>query len=234
MTPPPGNLRVVERYSGRVTELKRAIRGFVHSGALAPRPGRWPTTSVDAVTVKIVDCPHTTPAWTDSGIVCLRTTNFRVSGLDLSVVRYVSSSTYQERVVRLKPEPGDVVYSREGGILGIACVIPPGCTVCLGQRMLLMRPDTARCLPQYLALVLNAPQTIARVEALTGGTASPHLNVGDVRKFAVPLPPIDVQEFIIAKSQQLLALCDDLEAKLRRAEDRASRLVEAVVREMVA
>ena len=31
-----------------------------------------------------------------------------------------------------------------------------------------------------------------------------------------------------------MKLCDDLEAKLRRAEDRASKLVEAVVREMVA
>jgi hypothetical protein len=31
-----------------------------------------------------------------------------------------------------------------------------------------------------------------------------------------------------------LKLCDDLEAKLRRPEDRASKLVEAVVQEMVA
>jgi hypothetical protein len=39
---------------------------------------------------------------------------------------------------------------------------------------------------------------------------------------------------IVAKVDRLMKLCDELEAKLRRAEDRASKLVEAVVQEMVA
>ena len=38
---------------------------------------------------------------------------------------------------------------------------------------------------------------------------------------------------IVAKVDHLMKLCDELEAKLRRAEDRASKLVEAVVGEMV-
>ena len=42
-----------------------------------------------------------------------------------------------------------------------------------------------------------------------------------------------VQARIIAKVQHLMRLCDDLEAALCRAEDRASKLIEAVVQEMV-
>jgi hypothetical protein len=38
---------------------------------------------------------------------------------------------------------------------------------------------------------------------------------------------------IVAKVDHLMKLCDELETKLRRAEDRASKLVEAVVGEMV-
>jgi type I restriction enzyme S subunit len=50
----------------------------------------------------------------------------------------------------------------------------------------------------------------------------------------VPIPPFEEQKRIVAKVEQLMKFCDDLEAKLRRAEDRASKLAEAVVQEMVA
>src|SRR5262249_42409102 len=102
-------------------------------------PDEWTWITADTISSAIVDCPHSTPRWTDSGRVCLRTTNFHPGKLDLAEVRFVSEATYQDRIQRLEPKAGDVVYSREGGILGIACIIPPGVTVCLGQRMMLFR-----------------------------------------------------------------------------------------------
>jgi hypothetical protein len=54
------------------------------------------------------------------------------------------------------------------------------------------------------------------------------------RLLAVPADRHDYeQQRIVAKVDRLMKLCDDLEAKLRRAEDRASRLVEAVVQKLV-
>ena len=49
----------------------------------------------------------------------------------------------------------------------------------------------------------------------------------------VLVPPLAEQKRIVAKVDHLLKLCYDLEAKLRRSEDRASKLVEAVVGEML-
>ena len=49
----------------------------------------------------------------------------------------------------------------------------------------------------------------------------------------VPLPPLAEQDRIVTKVDQLMALCDDLEAKLRHRDDRAGKLVAAVVGEMV-
>ena len=222
---------VFER-SESVNELRHLLRALSFNGRLTGLHN-VSLESVERLADAIVDCPHSTPKWSESGIICLRTTNFRVEGLALSEVRYVSRATYDERIARLKPQPGDVVYSREGGILGIACVIPDIGPVCLGQRMMLLRPAAAQVLPEFLALMLNAPQTRQEVERLTGGTASPHLNVGDVRRFRIPVPSLPEQKRIVAKVAQLMRLCDELEAKLRRAEDRASKLVEAVVQEMV-
>ncbi len=49
----------------------------------------------------------------------------------------------------------------------------------------------------------------------------------------MPLPPAAEQKRIVAKVDQLMALIDNLEVKLRQRDDRAGRLVQAVVGEMV-
>jgi type I restriction enzyme S subunit len=60
-------------------------------------PDTWAIASPEEVCEFIVDCPHSTPKWTDEGEICLRTTNFKPGLLDLTEVRYVSSATYSGR-----------------------------------------------------------------------------------------------------------------------------------------
>jgi type I restriction enzyme S subunit len=198
--------------SGELTESWRTANRID-----GPVEEHWRPSSVGSVCEAIVDCPHSTPQWTERGEICLRTTNFFVGGLDLSEVRYVSPTTYQQRVSRLVPRPADIVYSREGGILGIACVIPEGLRACLGQRMMLLRPNGELVLPNFLSYVLNSPETLAVVRDLTGGTAAPHLNVGDIKQFVVPLPSLSEQKEIVARVQSLLMRAEAVEKETQRA-----------------
>jgi type I restriction enzyme S subunit len=168
-------------------------------------PKSWVVASPEQIATHIVDCPHTTPNWAKSGVLCLRTTNFTPGFLDLESVRFVSEETYKERIMRLEPKPGDVLYSREGGILGIACIIPNELRTCLGQRMMLFRVDTKVALPEYFTGVLNSTLILSEVKRLTGGAASPHLNIGDIRTFPIPLPPIDEQHQIVTELKRISA-----------------------------
>ncbi|MFY0572610.1 restriction endonuclease subunit S [Archangium lansingense] len=56
----------------------------------------------------------------------------------------------------------------------------------------------------------------------------------DLEQFPIALPPLAEQKRIIAKVDQLMALCDELEARLRDAEKGAQRLAEAMTAAMVA
>ncbi|MBF0245067.1 MAG: restriction endonuclease subunit S [Planctomycetes bacterium] len=168
-------------------------------------PDGWVLASPEQITTHIVDCPHSTPKWAETGVVCLRTTNFKPGLLDLESVRFVSQQTYKERIMRLEPQAGDVLYSREGGILGIACMIPEKLKACLGQRMMLFRTDAALVLPEYFTAVLNSTLILSEVKRLTGGAASPHLNICDIRTFPIPLPPITEQRQIVAKLNTIAA-----------------------------
>jgi len=158
--------------------------------------------TVETVCSSIVDCPHSTPKWITNGKLCLRTTNFKPNQIDLSTKYYVSDETYNERVLRLKPQPGDIVFSREGGILGIACVIPNDIYPCLGQRMMLLRPrkETDN---RFLMYYLNSPMIEKIIKSKILGAAAPHINVADVKSFPIPEFPLPEQKRIVKELDAL-------------------------------
>lgn len=165
---------------------------------------------VGCVCAKIVDCPHSTPKWEKSGKLCLRTTNFKRGYLDLQSPNYVSEETFHDRNRRIIPQPGDVLYSREGSVLGIACTIPSNVYPCLGQRMMLLRSGE-KLNNRYLMHYLNSPMVTNHVIATKGGTGSPHINVGDIKEFQIPIPSLEEQSNIVRQIEEQLSSCDNVE-----------------------
>ena len=185
--------------------------------------------TIQSVCRNIVDCPHSTPKWTEGGKICLRTTNFKRGYLDLSEINYVSTETFDERNARLVPLPGDVLYSREGAILGIACIIPDNLFVCLGQRMMLLRTNE-KMLGRFLMHYLNSPKVTSFVTTKTGGSASPHVNVGDIKAFVVPIPPITEQQKMLEQIESRLSVCDSIEKTINTALQQAEVLRQSILK----
>lgn len=106
----------------------------------------------------IVDCPHSTPQEyvADRTHPAIRTTEIHNGQIEWSTMRYVSESEYQQRVVRLIPQAGDIVYGREGS-WGEAVILPKGYQFCLGQRVMLLRPKVGVCLPEFLWQQIRSP-----------------------------------------------------------------------------
>ena len=177
----------------------------------------------------IVDCPHSTPKWTKEGELCLRTTNFKRGYLDLSEKNYVSHETFDLRNKRLIPLPGDIVYSREGAILGIACIIPDNTYVCLGQRMMLLR--TSKSLNnRFLMHFLNSPKVNSYIKKMTGGSASPHVNVKDIKALQIPVLPIFQQEQITKTIESKLSVCDSIEQTVTQSLQQAEALRQSILK----
>jgi type I restriction enzyme S subunit len=86
--------------------------------------------------------------------------------------------------------------------------------------------------PEYVKLVLKSPLTMARVDRLMYGMKMPRLGTGDAVALSFPLPPLAEQHRIVAKVDELMALCDRLEATQAERENRRDRLVAASVHRM--
>jgi type I restriction enzyme S subunit len=175
-----------------------------------------------------VDCPHSTPKWALTGKICLRTTNLLPNRLNLSEVRYVSESIYNNRIERLKPQIGDILYSREGGILGIACILDIDEDVCLGQRMMMFRLNS-NVNNKFICYFLNSPFILEHVNNLIGGSAAPHINVGDIKEYPIPFPAPEEQNEIVRRIEMLFALVDKIETRYENTKAILDRLPQAIL-----
>lgn len=204
---------------------RQAVLKDAFDGAMGCKTG-----TIHSVCSNIVDCPHSTPQWVNDGRICLRTTNFRRGYLDLSEKNYVSEETFDKRNARLVPQPGDVLYSREGAILGIACIIPDDMYVCLGQRMMLLRANE-KMLGRFLMHYLNSPKVTSFVATKTGGSASPHVNVGDIKEFVVPIPPIFEQQKMIEQIESRLSVCESIEKAVDTALQQSEAMRQSILKQ---
>jgi type I restriction enzyme S subunit len=82
-------------------------------------------------------------------------------------------------------------------------------------------------LPRYLWIVLRSPFMIECVETEQRGQAYPAINDADFAVLPFPLPPLAEQHRIVAKVDELMALCDRLEAARAAREATRDRLTAA-------
>ena len=82
-------------------------------------------------------------------------------------------------------------------------------------------------LPRFQWIVLRSPFMIAGVEDKMRGQAYPAINDSDFAILPFPLPPLAEQHRIVAKVDELMALCDRLAAARTERETRRDRLAAA-------
>jgi type I restriction enzyme S subunit len=190
-------------------------------------PSSWAWATPSQVCDRIVDCPHSTPKYGVGDHLALDTTSMSESGIVIDRLRKVTAQTFHERNKRLVPESDDVIFAREGTV-GTAVVIPDDLHVCLGQRVMLLRPSDF-VLSDYLRYVLMSPQSRAQYADKLLGTTVAHINVGDVIRLGIPLPPIDEQRIIVGRVSELLQLADGLLSRIKSAGRRVERSSHAVL-----
>lgn len=209
------------------TQLRKVAQQSLPN-ELAVLPRGWEYATLQQCALMVIDCKNKTAPYAADGVRLIRTTNVRDGKLNSIDQRYVSPETYEIWSARAKPEPGDILITREAP-MGEVCLIPSDTMICLGQRMMLARlvPDTIS--PQFMLYSLMDPDLMERVQDKPIGMTVQHLRVGGVETLVVPLPPLAEQHRIVAKLDELMDLCDQLEASLTEGEQTRSRLLESVL-----
>lgn len=142
------------------------------------------------------------------------------SGFDLSSARFVddeSMGSYGKERFLCK---GDLLWNSTGtGTVGRVAIYPgeEGVKAVADSHVTVVR--LANCSPRYLWCVIASPWVQSRIEPshpdslVSGTTQQVELNNSTARALPIPLPPLEEQSRIVAKVDELMALCDKLEVQ---------------------
>jgi type I restriction enzyme S subunit len=178
-------------------------RRFV-KGTMKLLPG-WRYMAIEHLCSEIVDCLHRTPQYCDEGYPAIRTSDIEHGVLRWQGAYRVSRDEYLLQTSRLLPRAGDILFSREGGRMGMAALVPEGASLCISQRMMHLRAQ-AGFPSNMVSEYLNSSWVQTQIAMLTSGSASPHVNVRDVRSLMVPVPPKGMLEMIAERCKELMNL----------------------------
>ena len=187
----------------------------------------WNTLPLENACKSIVDCPHSTPSYTneDTGFMCIRTSIVKKNKILWDDIEYIPEDEFVKRIQRKKPEVGDIVYTREGAILGIAAIIDRDCNVALGQRSMLLSPDIDKCTSEFVCVAMNSDSFLDNVLKGVSGSASPHINVGDIKAFRMIMPPVELQK----QFSDFVKQVDKSKVAVQKAFDETQKLFDSLM-----
>lgn len=210
----------------RTPEFQEERLKTLHTpSAVEKLPVGWHWCGLDDVTEGVFDCPHSTPKHVDEGrFYSVRTQDILGGKFDLKNCARVSEETYRSRISRAEPRFGDLVYSREGTYFGIAAEVPENELVCLGQRMVLIRPKQNLIHHSFLRWWLNSPVIAGHIRGFYDGSVAERLNLPVIRTLPVALPPLPKQKAIAA----VLGSLDDKIELLREQNETLEALAQTL------
>lgn len=191
----------------------------------------WIWTSADAVCSQITDGEHIQPRYQAEGLPMLTAKHVREGFVTFEDSELISESDFKKCVARCKPEQGDILIVSVGATTGRAAIVSQPRPFALVRSVLLLKPLIS---PTYFLRWLQSPWCLAWMRQASEASAQPHLYIGDTKRMPIPLPPLAEQHRIVAKVDELMALCDRLEAQLTTTQTESRRLLEAVLHEALA
>jgi type I restriction enzyme S subunit len=196
-------------------------------------PQTWLHVYLQDLAYQITDGTHLTPKYTEQGKPFLSAQNVKPFKFMPEKHRFVSEVDFDNYRANRRPERGDILMTRVGAGIGEAAVLDSDFEFAFYVSLCLIKIPNRFLSVEYLVLWLNSPEGrgSSTIRTYGKGASQGNLNLGLIRTFKIPLPPLAEQRRIVAKVNDLMALCERLEASLITGDDKRRFLLDALLAE---
>ena len=192
----------------------------------------WQWASIQDICVE-TQYGWTASAATSGSVKFVRTTDISSGKVHWETVPWCSENPPD--VAKYELHAGDVLVSRAGSV-GISCVIetPPPVPAVFASYLIRFPLVPGSVSASYLRTYFGSSLYWSFVRSESSGSALANLNATKIAGMLIPLPPGPEQLRIEQRVNELMALCDELEAALAGERELAAELAESAVMNLVA
>ncbi|MEP6878327.1 MAG: restriction endonuclease subunit S [Nitrosospira sp.] len=176
------------------------------------------------------DGTHDTPKYVDIGYPLITSKNLYTGKLSFEDVKFISEADHKKINERSAVNVGDILFAMIGSI-GNPVIV--NCddvfsikNVALFKFYISGRPDN-----QYVHYFLSFSQK--NMKAASSGAVQSFMSLGFLRSYLFPLPPLPEQRRIVAKIDQLMARCDELETLRAEREQKRRSVHTAALKQLL-
>jgi type I restriction enzyme S subunit len=135
----------------------------------------------------------------------------------------------EREVEQYKLRQGDILIARTGGTIGKTFLVGQIPVTAVFASYLIRVQKSSEFYDRYLKFFLESPVYWKQLQDGARGGGQPNVNGQTLGRMTVAVPPLAEQNRIVAKVDELMALCDRLEATQRDREARRDRLSAASI-----
>lgn len=165
----------------------------------------------------------------ETGIPYLKVYNIRNQKIDFEYQpQFIEEGYHSSSLKRSQLCPGDVIMNIVGPPLGKIAIIPDtypqwNCN----QAIVMFRPFISD-LNKFIYTYLVSGMFLDKI-ALIGTAGQDNISVTKSRSILLPIPPLAEQLRIVAKVDELMAICDQLKVKLQQSQQTQVQLTDALI-----
>jgi len=162
---------------------------------------------------RFIDYRGKTPPKVNEGVRLITAKNVRMGFLKDDPREFVTEDTYSDWMTRGYPATGDLLFTTEAP-MGNVCRIPDELIeerFALAQRTINLHPYADQFSTYLMYAIMSRPIQQAIADLATGMTAT-GIKAAKLKLVPLPVPPLAEQHRIVSKVDELMGLCDRLEA----------------------
>jgi type I restriction enzyme S subunit len=190
-------------------------------------PENWTWCRLQTIS-NFIDYRGKTPNKIKDGIKLITAKNVKFGFFSSSPEEFISEAEYSSHMSRGIPKNGDLLFTTEAP-LGNACILNVDNKFALAQRIITIQPILINNLFFLNALLSDAIQK-QLIKKQSGATAK-GIKSSRLTQVLIPLPPIQEQQLIVAKLNELMVSCDYLEQSIKESKVYNDMLLQQVLRE---
>lgn len=199
-------------YQKEVERLDELIKArFVEMFGNVPEEERVTIAEICKI---ITDGTHQPPKFTNTGIPFLFVSNIITNEICYDAEKFISEETYTELIKRTPIEIGDILLSTVGSY-GHPAIVKTDRRFCFQRHIAYLKPKSHMVNSEYLRGAILSDNVQRQIDERVKGIAQKTLNLAEIRKIRLPLPPLKLQEqfadFVKQVDKSKLAIQKSLE-----------------------